>query len=290
MVATPVEALRHLVRCDVCARQYDGSAQQPGDRFHCLCGELLTVPPRRSHEAAVVRCSACGGVRARDERRCGFCGAGFTLHERDLHTVCPGCLARISDRARFCHHCGIGIAVAGNAGAVTDLPCPACGEAEPLSSRVLDEPGFNALECNHCAGLWLDGDTFLALESRMAETGASDISGAWRELGKDLPRRHGGEHNFYRKCPECRVVMHRRNYGPGSGIVIDQCHQHGFWFDERELAVILRWIRTGGLLASHKRRSAMARDDERLARLLKEIETRRQRYRGGLREAGERKF
>ena len=87
---------------------------------------------------------------------------------------------------------------------------------------------------------------------------------------------------LYRKCPVCRVIMHRRNYGPGSGIVLDHCREHGFWFDQQELDVILRWIRTGGLLASHKRRQSIKRDNDRLQRLLEEIDKKQQQYSGRL--------
>jgi Zn-finger nucleic acid-binding protein len=278
--------MRHLAHCMVCARQFDCTNHKAGERFHCLCGELITVPERRSHEAAVVRCSSCGGARAGSDSQCDFCGAGFTLHEQDLHTVCPGCLARISDRAKFCHHCGIAIAVAGDAGDWTNRSCPGCGDKVLLSSRSLPESDFNMLECNRCAGLWLNQEVFLALERRMLELAASGITDEHRDMAGSLPRQQRGDQNLYRKCPECRVIMHRRNYGPGSGIVIDQCHQHGFWFDARELGVILRWIRSGGLLASQKRRSAMDRDSERLARLLKDIDERRRKAMGRVSESG----
>ena len=272
--------MRVLARCNRCTRQYDCTDRSPGDLFHCLCGEIITVPMGRSHEATVVRCSACGGVRGKDDVRCAFCGAGFTLHEQDMHTVCPGCLARISDKARFCHHCGLAITVAGDTGDLTDRSCPACGDDTMLTSRVIPDTEVNALECNHCAGLWLDSEVFLALESRMVERAASGINDEHRQVAGSLPRRQGDDRPFYRKCPICGVVMHRRNYGPGSGIVIDNCRLHGFWFDVSELGVILRWIRSGGLLASQKRRSAMKRDDERLARLLKDIDERQRKYSG----------
>ena len=174
--------------------------------------------------------------------------------------------------------------VAGDTGDTTDRSCPGCGDDTMLTSRTIPDSGVNALECNHCAGLWLDSAVFLALESRMVELAASGIADEHREVAGSLPRRQGDEKPFYRKCPECRVVMHRRNYGPGSGIVVDQCRQHGFWFDARELGVILRWIRSGGLLASQKRRSAMQRDNERLSRLLKDIDARRRKYMGRLSE------
>lgn len=276
--------MRVLVRCHQCARQYDGSGQAPGERFHCLCGQLVTIPERREFEASVVRCSSCGGTREGREPDCRFCGAAFTLHERDMHTTCPDCLARISDRAKFCHHCGTPIAVVGSVGEETDRPCPSCGPAHKLSSRVMNEAGLAVLECHRCAGMWLEGAVFLKLERRMLELAASGIGNEHREIAHSLPRRPPGDQNLYRKCPTCQVIMHRRNYGPGSGIVIDHCREHGYWFDQQELDVILRWIRTGGLLASHRRRQKIQRDNDRLKKLLDEIDERRRRYTGRLNE------
>ncbi len=128
------QQLRPLVACDRCARQFDVSGHDPGELFHCLCGRRLTVPTARPRDAAVVRCSACGGPRQGGAAACGFCGADFTLHERDLHTLCPSCMTRVSDRARYCHHCATLLAPQ-PLGEVTARSCPACGEA-----AVADQP------------------------------------------------------------------------------------------------------------------------------------------------------
>ena len=54
----------------------------------------------QGHDAAVVRCSSCGGARSNgDGVLCEFCGSELTLHDRDLQTVCPGCFARAGSRA-----------------------------------------------------------------------------------------------------------------------------------------------------------------------------------------------
>ena len=41
-------------------------------------------------------------------------------------------------------------------------------------------------------------------------------------------------------------MMTRRNYAKWSGVILDSCHEHGIWFDEGELHVLLQWIRRGG--------------------------------------------
>ena len=269
-----------LVSCKNCHRQYDTVGRAQGEQFHCICGQLLSVPQSRSYDAAVVRCSSCGGVRQEGEVSCGFCGADFTVHEKDLQTVCPECLARISNQSRYCHHCATPILVVGKVGEKTSKACPRCRQKSVLSTRKVKSSQLNVLECTLCAGIWLDTETFLALERQVIELASSGISKEHEKVVGNLPRTHDGDQNLYRKCPTCDVIMHRRNYGPGSGVVIDQCKDHGFWFDQQELNVILRWIRTGGLLASSKRRAAMDRDRDRVAKILSDIEKYRKRLSG----------
>jgi len=66
----------------------------------CHCRAAVTVEASRGHDAAVVRRSSCATPREEDTPACRFCRADFTLHQRDLHPVCPLCFAPISDRAR----------------------------------------------------------------------------------------------------------------------------------------------------------------------------------------------
>ena len=122
-------ALKFLVACSECKRQYDAGGLKPGSKFHCSCGQTIEVPRPRAHDADVVRCSSCSAPRLKGATACGHCGSDYTLHERDLHTICPGCMTRISDRARFCHHCGTAIVPQGEAGRPTKTPCPATSTA-----------------------------------------------------------------------------------------------------------------------------------------------------------------
>ena len=242
------ESLRQLVACPSCSMQFDASAVTTGERLRCSCGELITVPEARSHEAAVVRCSSCGAPRGKGARTCSFCDSSFTLHERDLHTICPGCLARISDRASYCHSCGVTIAPQAGAGGRTELACPSCGDGVTLRSRRLDERGLTVLECGACAGLWLGAELFARLASNASEIReAVEALGTGSSAGVDMPlRRIDPSERLYRPCPTCATLMHRRNYGRKSGVIVDTCRDHGVWFDDGELAQILRWLRAGG--------------------------------------------
>ncbi|MCB1035855.1 MAG: hypothetical protein KDD47_18690, partial [Acidobacteria bacterium] len=172
--------MRVLVACTSgCQRQYDVSDLSAGSRFHCACGEVLAVPRLAGFEAAVVRCSGCGAPRQGSEAECRHCGASFTLVDRDLNTVCPQCLARVGDRARFCHHCAAPLAAEELGGEPSVHSCPACGGGVALVSRRLGQEVLSLLECHRCAGIWLSGETFRVLEDR-AQAVATDGTGPQR--------------------------------------------------------------------------------------------------------------
>lgn len=239
--------MRHLVACPACHQQYDASGRPWGSRFRCLCGQSLRVPRPNFHDAAVVRCSSCGAPREEQALSCRFCSADFTLHERDLQTICPGCMARVSDRARFCHHCATPLLAALPAGKATSFPCPACRGTTTLYSRSLGQPALPVLECPRCAGLWLGRKAFELLLER------SRIESSWPALASEirvtpnLQSKEAAVHQpLYRACPLCGELMHRRNYGRKSAVIIDSCKAHGVWFDADELEDLLRWVRRGG--------------------------------------------
>jgi Zn-finger nucleic acid-binding protein len=240
--------MRLLVACSSCRRQYDASAYATGDRFRCHCGEVVTVPVAKAHDAAVVRCSSCGGPRAEGALACGYCSSDFTLREQDLHTLCPGCMARISDSARFCHHCATRVAPEAAAGQAADCACPACGVARKLSHRTFPGSDVPILECGGCAGLWLGHAVFEALVAKARQESADPVIRV-KESGKPkaaaAPRAPTGP--LYRACPVCGARMNRRNYGKSSRVVVDYCREHGVWFDGEELTGILAWVRGGGL-------------------------------------------
>jgi Zn-finger nucleic acid-binding protein len=245
--------LRHLIACASCHRQFDASEVAPGARFHCDCGELVTVTPPVPRDSDVVRCSSCGAPRQAGAPACTFCGSDFTLHEQDLFTLCPGCATRISNRARFCHSCAMPIEPQEMAGSSSSYACPACGADRKLHSRPLGDERMAVFECRACAGLWIDHGVFQRLEERALE----------REIGWD-PCRPGAATQrverpapgapLYRRCPVCGQFMLRTNYARRSGVIVDRCHEHGIWFDHGELAGLLQWVRNGSLTRAERQR------------------------------------
>jgi len=228
--------------------QYDASGVAAGKRFRCGCGAIVEVPTVEAHEAAVVRCSACGAPREGQSPSCSFCDSGFTLHERDLHTICPRCMARISDRARYCHSCAQPISPQANAGSPTEFRCPACENDQKLSSRKLGPGELTVLECGSCAGLWVGSEVFEQVAAKAEEVKAAvEALGAGVADGEQISLEPiDPERPLYRPCAVCGNLMNRRNYGRKSGVIIDTCSRHGVWFDQGELARILAWLESGG--------------------------------------------
>jgi hypothetical protein len=62
--------------------------------------------------------------------------------------------------------------------------------------------------------------------------------------------------------------MHRRNFASCSGVVIDWCRGHGWWFDATELGRILDFSAAGGLEKARAQR--IERQASKLARLQRE--------------------
>jgi Zn-finger nucleic acid-binding protein len=60
--------------------------------------------------------------------------------------------------------------------------------------------------------------------------------------------------------------MNRTNYDQKSGVLIDACAAHGVWFDDDELAAILRWIRQGRSRLAQEHAEEYRKDRERRAR------------------------
>lgn len=254
-------ALHRLAACPGCGRQFDVSGSphlaplDPGETFACSCGAEVTVPGGRPEDAAVVSCSSCGGPRRGGEESCGWCGSAFTLRELDLDAICPRCMARVSRRQRFCHHCAVPLTATRVEGAAAEHDCPACtaaagreggdGERHPLRSRRVGRGDpLHLFECVRCGGLWLDRQVFTALVER-ARRGRAALPAPPVPRVQGAEREGGGDWS-YRPCAVCGRLMNRVNYGRRSGVILDLCGDHGLWFDADELRRVLRWVERGG--------------------------------------------
>ena len=236
--------MRLFVACPDCDRQYKVAAEKLGKRFRCHCGHVLEVREAKGHEAAVIRCSSCGSAREKGRNHCGYCDADFTIHERDLNTVCPKCLARVSDTAKYCQHCATELTGEHVVEDFSQLACPLCGPQRLLSNRRLGQEQVSVLECSICAGLWLGSDAFERLRKRVLSETAEERALLRHKPQPSQLRRQVGP--MYRPCIYCGKSMNRQQYARRSGVIIDVCRDHGIWFDARELQQILDWTARGG--------------------------------------------
>ena len=261
--------MRLIVSCPVCRRQYDATGRPIGGRFRCRCGELVTIDRPHGHDASVVRCSSCGAPRHDGSRQCSYCGADFTLREQDLDTICPHCLARISDRAKFCDHCGSPLAAEPLSVEETALCCPTCGAGSCLHSRLID--GNTVLECPSCAGIWVGAETFRQMIRQASREGMStdhwDPAPVVRHEPPGVKPRSARK---YVPCPVCGALMVRQNFAHRSNVIIDFCKHHGCWFDGDKLSDILEWVRVGGLAAANEERQIQVIHDARVEKLLRQ--------------------
>jgi Zn-finger nucleic acid-binding protein len=73
----------------------------------------------------------------------------------------------------------------------------------------------------------------------------------------------------YRKCPECRTMMLRKNFKGSSGVVVDVCTPHGIWFDRGELGKILEFVQSGAMAIAD--RDAAEKEQRELERFKQQI-------------------
>jgi Zn-finger nucleic acid-binding protein len=184
----------------------------------------------------MLTCPFCGGPCSWETRVCPHCDV-------DLATArCPQCYALAFTGARFCGRCGAELRLEPLLDA-SDAPCPRC--AKPLRTTA---DGV-AYECLDCRGLFIEPTIF----ARMA----ADREAASLPFAPPPPpsaRLSGPDAEVrYLKCPVCRAVMNRTNFGHRSGVIVDVCKFHGTWFDDGELTRVLEWIAAGGAREQRRR-------------------------------------
>ncbi|MGF1469629.1 MAG: zf-TFIIB domain-containing protein [Sandaracinaceae bacterium] len=208
----------------------------------CLCELQPSRPPQAQaagtrSEARALKCPSCGAFLERGARSCAYC-------EVELASVrCWRCFALSFAGAPHCSACGAVLEGEGNLGA-TDHACPACDDGTHL--HRVQVGAFRIEECLRCTGVWVAPDTLERLtRSREEEAGAA-VAPPGRETRPLEPVR-------YRKCPACRKVMHRQNFGRCSGVIVDVCREDGVFFDADELTHVLEFVARGGLKKTRAR-------------------------------------
>ncbi|MBI5852876.1 MAG: zf-TFIIB domain-containing protein [Planctomycetes bacterium] len=233
-----------LIACPNCHRQYDVGSHAPGTTIRCFCGDRLTVETPKPRDLRMQHCSSCGSGLPVGASECEFCKGAVSLAERGGGEVCPACMARMVTSAKFCSTCGTAIRPAAVLKALVDRNCPRCGLA--MTECAAENVAFT--ECTGCGGLWLGEDVVRQLvEDRdksaapaiLANRNASDA--AARDQVVDTRK------VVYLPCPCCGTRMNRQNFARSSGVILDWCRGHGFWFDVDELQAVFRFVQAGGM-------------------------------------------
>lgn len=253
-----------LLACSACHRQYDVGDHPPGSKVRCLCGTLNTVSAPVPRQVEMFHCAHCGGNLAHGETRCSYCSAEVRLGTRGLGPACPRCFATTLLYAQHCSTCGVALRAEATLRPLSGRSCPRCkqGLSECENERM------RYVECTSCGGLWLDEAAF----ERVVEERRSDTAEVLPHGSKKTGAAPARETKVaYLPCPVCGETMHRRNFGEGSGVVLDWCRGHGWWFDSEELARVLEFVESGGLERARERLDARRKYElERLERKRRE--------------------
>lgn len=229
-----------ILACPGCDSRYDVTGHAVGQRFRCRCGEMMTlaaVPP----VAGELACPHCGGGVAETTSRCQYCSAAL------LVKACPRCLSRVFHGHKHCPDCGAELAIAATAEPAGERTCPRCSTAlyaRRVSDIVIDE-------CGACLGVFLDHIAIKRVVVDRAQGRADALLGA-------LPRTETSAlpapgQKMYLPCPVCHVVMNRKLFATGTGVIIDVCRSHGTFFDAGELPLIIEFVMNGGLEHAQRR-------------------------------------
>lgn len=203
-------------------------------------------------------CPTCGGPNpSPTAEACRFCDGplmGLGLPDPRNAVRCSSCSAAMPGGATFCSDCGFVLAVLD--GLPAPGPCPGCDQRLDgwgLAPTAARPSGHPIAACRHCGGVWLPSATRSALIDDAAASGAARGEPNPNEVvRRQLPTGSLSAAVVYRRCPDCRTRMNRKNFGNCSGVLVDEC-RCGTFFDAGELEDVLAFVKSGGLQLSRRR-------------------------------------
>jgi len=120
------------------------------------------------------------------------------------------------------------------------LMCPKCHTTLFVCYQRDVETGI----CARCQGFWVARSREKHVLNATAEVFSIDDLQLLPKYYKPyVPKVRSG----YVPCPVCRQLMHRRNWGTHSGVIVDKCIMHGTWFDEGKIEKIKEYIKLGDI-------------------------------------------
>ncbi|HET9623508.1 MAG TPA: zf-TFIIB domain-containing protein [Kofleriaceae bacterium] len=229
-----------ILACPACDSRYDVTGHATGQKFRCRCGTLMTLsaPPP---EAGQLACPHCGAGVAPTAHACAYCASELLVQ------ACPRCVARVFHGHKHCPGCGAELAVAATGAPVDARPCPRCAAA--LRPRLVGDVVID--DCAACLGVFLDHVAIKRVVVDRAQARAEALLGALPRV--EIRAAPGAGQKMYLPCPVCHVVMNRRLFATGAGVIIDVCRTHGTFFDAGELPMIIEFVMNGGLEKAHRR-------------------------------------
>jgi len=248
-----------ILACPTCDSRYDVSSYAVGQQLRCRCGTVMTRPAE-TKQAALLACPHCGAGVSPSESKCEYCSAELMLK------ACPRCMSRVFLGYKHCPDCGAELDVAATGTELSEMPCPRC--EKPLRARMVGDIVID--ECGQCHGLFLDQIAIKRVITDRAKSRADALLGALPRTATTVMPKPG--ERLYVKCPTCKVLMNRKLFAAGAGVVVDVCRPHGTFFDAGELPAIIDFVMQGGLEAAQKKE---------LERQRREIEREKQGLTGG---------
>lgn len=171
-------------------------------------------------------CASCSAPLPTNTSLCSYCGT-----RNDLDVMATRRFTGSREGSRRC--------------------CPDC--RLPMETiRLSDGRDFAVERCPTCFGLFFDPGE---VQSFIEESVTPAFVVNYQEIVNINRERANLERTVrYIECPECRKLMNRISFGPTSGVVLDQCKDHGVWLDNGELIHLMEWKRAGGQLLAERRR------------------------------------
>ena len=210
--------------------------------------------------AGVLRCPACGAGVQEGARRCTHCDAPVATLR------CAACFHMSAPDAVHCSGCGRDLGLE---------PIPRHGSLACVDCRVgmsTFDCGPGLLhDCDRCGGQFVEHAALRQLLERHDGLDIPIVRSRSSPSPVQAPVR-------YVACPACRAIMNRKNFGAGSGVIVDVCSKHGTWFDRGELPRVLAFVESGGLARARRRqvedaaRETRGRAVEAAARSMHEAE------------------
>ena len=181
-------------------------------------------------------CKFCSAPLPAYSSRCEYCGAKNDVDLRGIHDYSVA----QQDSQRLCPICNISM--------------------KTICLKEIEK--FEVERCPTCMGLFFDPEELnTLLDSSVNQVYNINLKKIW-EMNQ-VPQKSPERTSMYIKCPVCRQLMNRVNFGARSGVIIDKC-KDGIWLDNGELRKLLEWRKAGGQLYHEKVTTERIKQEEKI--------------------------